>query len=176
MNVFEDYINYMNDHSELIEKLYSTSSQVLLCFDDVIKVCDHIYQMSTKEAVSKEHTEIFEIGFGYLANIITDLEMFYNDYLNKDIIEFNQYASLILYLFLIDDFKQYLVSNDEYKGSKKTKIDAMLKEIEEAIQNKNPLDEMKENAYLITLESVGYYRDFNPTYTVFAQIDEELKN
>ena len=42
MNIYEDYINYMNEHNELIEKLYQTSSKALLCLDDVVRVCDHI--------------------------------------------------------------------------------------------------------------------------------------
>lgn len=175
MNIYEDYINYINEHNDLIEKLYSTNSQLLLCLDDVIKVCDHIYKISQDQTISDELAQIFEIGFGYLANAIEDLEAYYNECLNKDIILFNQYAELIIYLILIEDFKSYLISNDEYTSAEKEVIENMITEIDNIISNKKDFNDLMIKDYTDKLERLDFNEEFKPTYTVFSMILEELE-
>ena len=169
MNIYEDYINYMNEHNELIEKLYQTSSKALLCLDDVVRVCDHIYKQSANDEV------IFEIGFGYLVNALNDLESYYKDYLDSDIILFNQYSELLIYSLLIDDYKSYLLSNDELDGKRKEVIEEMLSEIDNIVANKKSFDESLIKKYTDTLEAIGYDEEFKPSYIVFAMIQEELE-
>lgn len=176
MNIYEDYINYMNEHNELIEKLYQTSSKALLCLDDVVRVCDHIYKQSTNnETISSELEQIFEIGFGYLVNSLNDLETYYKDYLDSDIILFNQYSELLIYSLLIDDYKSYLLSNDELDNERKEAIEEMLSEIDNIVANKKSFDESLIKKYTDTLESMGYNEEFKPSYIVFAMIQEELE-
>lgn len=176
MNVYEDYINYMNEHSDLIEHLYSTDSRVLVCLDDVIKVNDHIYQMVEKdEKISDELAQIFEIGFGYLVNSINDLETYYKEYLNKDIILFNHYADMMVYGILYEDFKSFLLSNDEYEEEIKKVIEPILTEIEDIIGNKKEFNEDAIKKYSDILEDLDFNEKFRPAYAVFSMIAEELE-
>lgn len=177
MNIYEDYINYMSEHNELIEKLYSTNSQVLLCIDDIVKVCDFIYQLTQKEEeISDEIAQIFEIGFGYLVNAITDLETYYNEYLENDIVLFNNYNTLMIYSILIEDFKSYLLSNDEYYEEIKKEIENMQDTIDQIICNKKEYSDSFLKELTDKLERLDFDKEFKPTYTVFSMILEELQN
>lgn len=176
MNIYEDYINYMNEHSELIEHLYSTNSKVLACIEDVIRVTDYIYQLSEKEVeISDELAEIFEIGFGYLVNSINDLETNYKDYLNKDVILFNQYSNIMVYGILFEDLKSFLMSNDEYDEDIKEIIEPILTEIEDTIANKKEYTEQKIKQYSDILENLDFGQSFKPAYAVFSMIADELE-
>lgn len=176
MNIYEDYINYMNEHSELIELLYSTNSRILVCIDDVIKVNDHIYQMNEQnEKISDELAQIFEIGFGYLVNSINDLETYFKEYLNKDIVLFNQYTDVMVYGILFEDFKSFLLSNDEYDEDVKKIVEPILSEIENTIVNKIEFDEEKQRKYSSILEDLDFNEKFRPAYSVFSMIAEELE-
>ena len=176
MNIYEDYINYMNEHSELIELLYSTNSRILVCIDDVIKVNDHIYQMNEQnEKISDELAQIFEIGFGYLVNSINDLETYFKEYLNKDIVLFNQYTDVRVYGILFEDFKSFLLSNDEYDEDVKKIVEPILSEIENTIVNKVEFDEEKQRKYSSILEDLDFNEKFRPAYSVFSMIAEELE-
>lgn len=176
MNIYEDYINYISEHNELIDKLYSTNSEVLYCLEDVIKVCDIIYkQYDNKETISDEVNEIFEIGFGYLVNTINDLDSYYKDCLEKDIILFNQYARILVYSILMEDYKYYLLSNDEYEGKEKEALEKALKEIDDIVTNKKEytdetIELLEKTINLATRE------EYKPSYIIFAMIYEELEN
>lgn len=176
MNIYEDYINYMNEHSEFIEQLYQTNSKVLIVLDDVIKVCDHIYRVNEQNnKVLDEEAQIFEIGFGYLVNSISDLETYYNEYLNKDVILFNQYANILVYSILIEDFKSYLISNDIYDEECKKLIDPMLTEIEDSLAKKKELKEEQMKKYTDIVDALDSNNSFRPAYSVFSLIAEELE-
>ena len=176
MNIYEDYINYMSEHSSFVEKLYSTNSQVLLCIDDVVKVCDYIYQMTQKEEVSDEIAQIFEIGYGYLVNTISDLETYYKEYLNQDIVLFNNYNTLLIYALMIDDFKSYLISNEEYPDEIKKAIEDMENQIDQVVCNKESFSEDLVKELTFKLERLDFDKEFKPTYIVFSMILEELQN
>lgn len=176
MNIYEDYINYMNEHNDMLDKLYSTESEVLFCLEDVIKVCDTIYQMYDKEeTLSDEINEIFEIGFGYLVNTINDLNSYYKDCLNSDIIQFNHYARILVYSILLDDYKAYLVSNEDYEGKEQEVIEKALKDIDEIVSNKKAFGE-ETLASLEKVVSLASREEYKPSYIIFSMIFEELQN
>lgn len=49
--------------------------------------------------------EIFEIGYGYLANVLGDLKTYYLDYFGKNIEVFNYYSELMLYSTILKIIK-----------------------------------------------------------------------
>lgn len=176
MNIYEDYINYINEHNDLLDKLYSTNSEVLFCLEDVIKVCDTIYKLyDKKETLSDEINEIFEIGFGYLVNNLDDLTNYYKDCLDSDIIQFNYYARVLVYSILLEDYKAYLLSNDEYEGKEKEVIEKALKEADEIVSNKKSFDD-ETIAFLEKTVNLASKEEYKPSYIIFSMIYEELQN
>ena len=71
MNIYEDYANYISECQELIEEMIQYNSSVYYAIADVLKVTDYIYQKNEKkETIDEDMLEIFEIGYGYLANVL----------------------------------------------------------------------------------------------------------
>lgn len=178
MNIYEDYINYMNDCNELIEKLYATNSAVLTVIDDVINITDYIYQLNNnQEKIEDELAEIFEIGFGYLSNTLADLKVYYEEYFNKDIILFNSFASTIVLAIYIEDLRSHLLANDYLTPKRQEIIDKIAYELDSNLMNKKNNNNETLDKYNVLLEEIMPLEEeaqFKPVYTVFALIREEL--
>lgn len=113
MNIYEDYANYISECQELIEEMIQYNSSVYYAIADVLKVTDYIYQKNEKkETIDEDMLEIFEIGYGYLANVLGDLKTYYLDYFDKNIEVFNYYSELMLYSIYIEDYKSHLNVQD----------------------------------------------------------------
>ena len=110
---YEDYANYISECQELIEEMIQYNSSVYYAIADVLKVTDYIYQKNEKkETIDEDMLEIFEIGYGYLANVLGDLKTYYLDYFDKNIEVFNYYSELMLYSIYIEDYKSHLNVQD----------------------------------------------------------------
>lgn len=176
MNIYDDYGNYLGEIEVLLNKLTSFNSPVLYCLSDVINVLDYIYRKYLDKAkIESELEEIFEIGFGYISNSLNDIKTYYEEYFNKDLILFNQYANLITYSILIDDLKAYLISEERLTKEKEKNLDNALKLIDDVmVNNKTITGDVIcdiEEAYESSLPKNNNYK---PVYTVFAMIAEEL--
>lgn len=107
MNIYEDYANYISECQELIEEMIQYNSSVYYAIADVLKVTDYIYQKNEKkETIDEDMLEIFEIGYGYLANVLGDLKTYYLDYFDKNIEVFNYYSELMLYSIYIEELQK----------------------------------------------------------------------
>ena len=85
MNIYEDYANYIGECQELIEQMIHHDSSIYYAIADVLKVTDYIYRKnSRKENIDEDLAEIFEIGYGYLANVLGDLKTYYLEYFDKN--------------------------------------------------------------------------------------------
>lgn len=175
MNIYEDYVNYMNDKQELIEKMIKHNSSIYYVLSDVIKVTDYIYRFyKENEKIDEDLEEIFDIGFGFIANTLEDLKTYYEDYFKKDIKTFNYYSELMLYSVYIEDFKGYLDVNDLLDEEKEKFLSELIYEIDNILVNKKPYDQ----SFVILLESkintLLPKNDYQPVYNVFRLISEEL--
>ena len=113
MNMYEDYNGYMADMRELIKKLEETSSGVYVLIEDVLTVTKYIYEEHEKGSKLDEVLEeIFEAGFGYLSNVLSDISIMYHDYFNEDIKLFNYYAPLIVYSIYLEDYRCHLEAEE----------------------------------------------------------------
>ena len=109
MNMYEDYNGYMADMRDLIKKLEETSSGVYVLLEDVLRVTKYIYEEHEKGSKLDEVLEeIFEAGFGYLSNVLSDISIMYHEYFNDDIKLFNYYAPLIVYSIYLEDYRCHL--------------------------------------------------------------------
>ncbi len=176
MNIYDDYGNYMEDMEEMITNIKGTSSYVMCCLDDVINVLDYIYRKYLDKAkIDNELEEIFEIGFGYLSNALNDIKVYYEEYFKKDIVLFNQYASLIVYSILIEDLKAYLIGEEKLTKSKEKVLDCSLQKIDDILVNIKEINvELLADIEDTIDECMPNNSDYRPVYTVFALIAEEL--
>lgn len=176
MNIYDDYGNYMSDMEILLSKLKSSNSSVLFCLNDVILVLDYIYRKHLDKAkIEADLEEIFEVGYGYIANALNDIKTYYEEYFNKDIILFNNYANLIIYSILLEDVKAYIQSENRLTKEKENIINSFLFKIDDVMVNNKEIDNELLCDVEETLERVlPVKNNYRPVYTVFTLIAEEL--
>lgn len=176
MNIYDDYGNYMEDLDEVITNLKATSSYVMLYLDDVIKVLDYIYRKYLDKAkIDNDLAEIFEGGFGYIANNLNDIKVYYEEYFKKDMIVFNHYAELICYSIMIDDLKSYLDAEEKLSKVKENALTKALLMIDDILINHKEVDQsIINNLETVIEECTPKNGGFKPVYIIYSMIGEEL--
>ena len=164
MNIYEDYQSYMEECSELIEMLKTNGKEVYYAIHDVIKVTDYILkQYQNNQKIDEDLDEIFDIGYGFLANVLADPKTF------------ETYSELLLYSIYIEDFKSFLESEDLMNDDMLQTINEMLNQLDSIFTHTkkfNPNLPMDLNAQLNALGTEKF--KFKPAYSVFQMICEEL--
>lgn len=176
MNIYEDYVSYMNDVQELIEVMINNNSSIYYVLSDVIKVTDYIYRFHEEnENMDEDLEEIFDIGFGFLANTLEDLKTYYYEYFDKNIDQFNYYCELMLYSVYIEDYKGFLEVNDVLNEDYEKALNDLIYQIDSIMVNKKPYDEalVMDIDFKIN-DLLPMDPDYKTVYNVFRMITEEL--
>lgn len=176
MNIYDDYFNYIKEYEPLIEKINSTNSNVLYCISDVLKVMDIIYQSYLdKKDIDNDTADIFEVGFGYLSNVLYDLNTYYNDYFQSNMDIFNYYSELILYSIYLDDYISYLDGEEVLSKEELDNLHEVLNKIDDVLRKKLPCDSKLINGFEDETNHIAPLDDdFKPVYIVFSMIWEQL--
>ena len=177
MNIYEDYGNYMSEVQELIEAMIKNKSTVYYVLTDVINVTDYIYRLSEKnEKIDEDLEEIFEIGFGYLSNILGDLKTYYEEYFEKNMEVFNYYSELMLYSIYIEDYKDHLNVEELITDDIEKILNDLIYMIDGVLVNKKPYDGLLVANIEGTVDDIKVGREnFQPVYNVFRMIAETLE-
>ncbi|MFR7881801.1 MAG: hypothetical protein ACLU5J_10205 [Christensenellales bacterium] len=175
-NIYEDYANYISECQELIEEMIQYNSSVYYAIADVLKVTDYIYQKNEKkETIDEDMLEIFEIGYGYLANVLGDLKTYYLDYFDKNIEVFNYYSGLMLYSIYIEDYKSHLNVQDLINDDIEKNLTDLIYKIDGILVNKKPYDKNTiTDIEAKVSENKPQNDNYKPVYNVFRLIVEEL--
>ena len=176
MNIYEDYANYISECQELIEEMIQYNSSVYYAIADVLKVTDYIYQKNEKkETIDEDMLEIFEIGYGYIANVLGDLKTYYLDYFDKNIEVFNYYSELMLYSIYIEDYKSHLNVQDLINDDIEKNLTDLIYKIDGILVNKKPYDKNTiTDIEAKVSENKPQNDNYKPVYNVFRLIVEEL--
>lgn len=176
MNIYDDYINYLEESMEVLDVLRENNSPLLIVINDVIKVTDYIYQQyDKKKDINEDLEEIFSLGFGYLTNVLSDIKTYYEDCFDKNIEEMNKCASLLINLFILDDFKSFLDVSERLSDELKSKIESLIERLDLLIANKRSgKTEILDEIDILIDDYTPSDLSFRPVYTVFALIAEEL--
>ena len=176
MNIYEDYINYMDECQAFLEKMVEQNSSVYYAIIDVITVTDHIYRKyQKKEPIDEDLSEIFEIGYSYLANVLSDLKTYYNDYFDCNMDVFNYYSELMLYSIYIDDYKDHLIVQDLINDDIEKELNDLLYKIDGMLVNRKNYNEDDIKEIESKIADIKPQNDqYQPVYNVFRMIVEEL--
>lgn len=176
MNIYEDYQSYMEECSEFIEMLQTNGKEVYYAIQDVIKVTNYIVQQyQQNQTIDEDLDEIFDIGYGFLANVLADMKTYYEDAFDKNPHIFETYSELLLYSIYIEDFKSFLESEDIMNDDILETINTMLDQLDSIFTHQKKFDKklpIDLNAKLTELGIEKY--KFRPAYSVFQMICEEL--
>lgn len=177
MNVYEDYKSYLNEHAGLLKKFNEHNSKILICVSDVIKVTDYIYKkFINNEYITDEEKEIFDIGYGYLSNVLSDFKTFYEDYFDKNMVEFEKRVDLIILAIYVDDYVCYLENNEYMNDTLKEELKNIAYRLDNMLANKTKVDDqIVKNIESHVLSLSSYHNDFRPVYLIFSMMVEELQ-
>lgn len=176
MNIYEDYGNYMSEVQELVEAMIKSNSTVYYALTDVVKVTDYIYRLSQNdEKIDEDLEEIFEIGYGYLSNVLGDLKTYYEEYFEKNMAVFNYYSELMLYSIYVEDYKDHLNVEELINDDIEKQLNDLIYTIDGILVNKKPYDGLLIANIEGTIDDINIGRNnFQPVYNVFRMIAEEL--
>lgn len=176
MNIYDDYINYLSECMEVIDRLKITSSPLQILIDDVIKVTDYIYQKyDKKQKIDDDLEEIFSLGFGYLSNVLTYIKSYYEESFDKNMNKLNEYANLIINLVILDDFKSYLEANEFINDVILKELEDMMAKLDHMIATRGKIvSEIDESITLYIDEHTPQDAKYTPVYSVYAMIAEEI--
>ncbi len=177
MNIYEDYNAYMVDMKELIKKLEETNSGVYVLLEDVLKVTKYIYSEHEKGSKLEDVLEeIFEAGYGYLSNVLSDLNIMYQDYFSGNMELFNYYAPLIVYSIYLEDYRCHLQAEELLTEEREEFIKNIEEEVDNVLANKAPFDMMMIDAWEERILNIAPKGDkFEPVYIIYSMIVEELR-
>lgn len=177
MNIYEDYANYIDDCSEIIQIMNDHASPLLLIINDVMEVTEYIYhKYNKKEKLNEDLEEIFSLGFGYLSGVLSDIKIYYEECLDKNIELLNKYASVIISIVMLNDFVDYLDVEELLNDDIKKDIEEMTYKLDGIVSNQKSFDEsiLVDAEYMID-NYLPSGLEFRPVYMVFALIKEELE-
>ena len=176
MDIYNDYINFINEYEDFLYDLKDNDLNILLFFNDCINVMDYLSKKHLDgNTLEMEEDEVFDIGYGYLSNSLYDLKYYYEEIFKKDIKMMKKYDDLLIYHFTLDDIKGYLISNDQFDSEKESIFNDCEDLIEDYISNHKEVT----NDILFKLQSYSEEilpkkNDFQPAYVVFGLMADEL--
>lgn len=176
MNIYDDYIKYIEEHNYLIKLIENNAPSIYVLFEDVLAVLEYISEEYKKGSkLEADLKDFFDAGFGYLTSVMTDLKMMYEDYFKSDIILLSKYGNIITYFFYVEDLKCHLDAEELLTKNKQKIIDDIQQEIETILVNKLEVSEDLTDKYEAKISKITSTKDnYHPIYTIFALIREEL--
>lgn len=176
MNIYEDYNGYMVDMKELIKKLESTNSGVYVLIEDALRVTKYIYDEYQKGSkIDEVLEEIFEAGYGYLSNVLSDVSIMYQEYFSSNIDLFNYYAPLIVYSIYLEDYRCHLQAEELLTEEREEFIKNIEEQVDQVLANKSPYDMEMIDSWEEEISKIAPTGDkFEPVYIIYSMIVEEL--
>jgi hypothetical protein len=176
MTMFEDYNEWYKDNRGLIEKIYEEGYVLLLRIQDVFKVMQYIDEENTlNKGAEEELIDIFEVGFGYLFEQISQLKIYFEDYFNLDMKLMEKYASLINYSLYIDDFRETIIDKDEYTKEIQETFDVVQDRIDQILSDKTAVKKDFFEEFDLMINSVfSNPKHYQTVAEIFGLIAEEL--
>ena len=178
MIALSDYKNYFGNNLQLINNLKNNKFSIYERLREVIYVLDYIadnYELYKNHESSVDFEDIFEVGFSYFHSEFEQIKIYYETYLNKDIILLKKYDPLINLSLYVDDFVETLKEKDYFTDSREEALKEVLEDIEEIIKNKKEWtgDDL-ENFNLKVSSCVPFKVDIITTQEIFLKIAEEI--
>ena len=176
MNIYEDYNIYIVDMKSLIKMLENSKSPVYILIEDALNVTKYIYKEHEKGSkLDDVLEEIFEAGYGYLSNVLNDLNIMYEEYFDSNIDIFNYYAPLIIYSIYLEDYRCHLDADEKLTEERAKLIKEVEENVDQILANRKTFDESLINMYEEQILDIAPKGDkFEPVYIVYSMIAEEL--
>lgn len=115
MNIFEDYLAFKKENSELISNLVKTNSLIINHFSSIFIVIDYLYEKQLKRKLNQDEEYIFMTGYDYVFECFNLISIVLKDYFNNDFNELNKFPKNMDLLIYLNEYKNEILAREEFK-------------------------------------------------------------
>ncbi len=181
--MINDYKNWIKSKHDLIHHLDHHNSIIISKVENVIKTLNFIATLKPEE-LNEDYNVIFDCGYGYLYQLISEVELYLDKYFQNNMHQFLEYELLINYSLYLNDLKAALIESECFSKELNDEINAINNNIENILSSKRQfvervLDEydnrlmaiFPENEIILTTPEV-YDRIYEELQIMEGHIDE----
>ena len=161
--IYHDYASWKLEHIEFIEHLKSSDSNLMIRFNHVFAVVDHLYDKLVETmSYTDDEINIFQTGFFYLADQIDEINALLKDFYREDLTILETKAKEINLLLSVIDFQNELMGVESFEQED---MDQLI-----AFEN-NVLDKLKQNEVI----PQSMYAELDElTFNMFKKMDVDF--
>lgn len=176
-HIYHEYASWKLENIEFIQHLKSSDSSLMIRFNHVLAVVDHLYdKLVDSMAFTEDELNIFQSGFYYLADQIDEIQSVLKDFYQEDLTVLETKSKEINLLLSVIDFQNELMSVDAFEQEDLDKLIDF---------ENNVLEKLKQNivipdAMYVELDDLTYEMfkkldvDFYPINDIFLEIADEM--
>lgn len=176
MNIYKDYQNYKKENNDLFDIFKHLDLNVFVTIEDTLKVLDYLATKHEDGAsLDVDEDEIFDLGFGYISNLVESLSFYCKTCLNLDEKLLKTYDLVLFYFAMFDDLRGFLQSEDLIDNNVEEKLNEFESYIDDILREKKYVSKEDLTKLEMAYSSlIPPNKDFQPTYGVFGLIADEL--
>lgn len=176
-HIYHEYASWKLENIEFIQHLKSSDSSLMIRFNHVLAVVDHLYdKLVDSMSFTEDELNIFQSGFYYLADQIDEIQSVLKDFYQEDLTVLETKSKEINLLLSVIDFQNELMSVDAFEQEDLDKLIDF---------ENNVLEKLKQNivipdAMYVELDDLTYEMfkkldvDFYPINDIFLEIADEM--
>lgn len=175
--IYHEYASWKLEHIEFINHLRTKESNLMVRFNHVIAVVDHLYdKLVDSMSYTDDEIHIFQTGFFYLADQIDEIKGLLKDYYKEDLSILETKAKEINLLLSVIDFQNELMGVESYDQEDFDKLVAFENDVLEKLkQNEHIPDSMYQDLDEMTYQMFKKMDvDFYSVNDIFYEIADEL--
>ncbi|HLT00060.1 MAG TPA: hypothetical protein VK005_01070 [Acholeplasma sp.] len=175
--LYHEYAGWKLEHSELINNLKQLDSPLIIRFENVLNVIDHLYDKLIDDPdYSDDEDEIFRTGFYYVYDQIEEIKKILKDVYHNDYIELNTNSKKINLLLNTIDFQNELLSQENYDLEAMQFLLDFESSVMEKLTKKEHIDDSMYQALDVKTDEIfrKMNLEFYPIDVIFLEIADEL--
>jgi hypothetical protein len=176
-HIYHEYASWKLENIEFIQHLKSSDSSLMIRFNHVLAVVDHLYDKLVESmSYTDDEINIFQSGFYYLADQIDEIQSLLKDFYQEDLTVLETKSKEINLLLSVIDFQNELMSVESFEQEDLDKLIDFENNVLEKL--KQHID-IPESMY-IELDDLTFALfkkldvDFYPINDIFLEIADEM--
>ena len=170
-----DYKNWLLENNDFLSHLSHHNSIIYLYLHDVIVSLNYIDALEENE-VDSDMREIFDTGYAYIYNYVSEVSIILKNYFSGDFHEFVKYDEFINYYMYVQEIKDMLIDDKVYNDIVSEQFEYILDSIDNVIQKKEKMDINLIDEYNERMMSVMPMKKVYLTISeIFAEVVDRLK-
>lgn len=175
--IYHEYAGWKLEHSELINNLKQLDSLLILRFENVLNVIDHLYdKLIDDPEFNEDDHDNFTFGFYYVFDQIEEIKRVLAEYYQNDYLLLNLDAKKVNLLLNTIDFQNELLNVENYDQQSMQFLLDFESKIIEKLTNKETIEDAMYEA--LDIESLKMFKkmnlEFYPIDSIFLEIADEL--